>query len=423
MGQPGRRAAFVDRWIGLFAVVVCYAAVVFFAVTAVRWSLARSWPAVSAVIVNSRVEETPGDTPYRFRVAYRYTWAGKPYEGRTYQQAGSASYDIAKADRLARAFPAGSHRVCYVNPGDASEAVLEHDSPWISAGIGVVMLLIGTGIVLEVRKAKIRLRGGTDVILTGRREKAMLGASLAGLGLWGFLFAFLPPLSQWLRSLGWRPIPCVVQSGEVRSQRGMWHTTYWPDVVYRYEVDGIAYRSNTINASDVGSPWYYGARGIVRRYRPGTVTTCYVNPSDPSEAVLVRALSVTQWFGVWPIVMIVMGAFWIVTSITGRKIKLGTPELWLTPYLGAATTSVLTVFWITGTDLLRDCREGLEDGLEWAAVVIAGMFATGFMLMWIMLAARYRARGASESTPSGVWDREIDRRPDRTGWKARRATK
>jgi hypothetical protein len=121
--------------------------------------------------------------------------------------------------------------------------------------------------------------------------------------------------------------------------------------------------------------------------------------------------------------MIVMGAFLIVTSITGRMINVGTPEFWLTPAVGAATTSALTVFWITGADLLRDSREGLADGLEWAAVVIAGMFATGFLLRWILLAARYRAVGRSASAPSDVWDREIDRRPDRKGWKARRDTK
>jgi hypothetical protein len=209
----------------------------------------------------------------------------------------------------------------------------------------------------------------------------------------------------------------------VHSVPFIWHATYWPEVVYRYEVEGITYRSNTINASDVGSPWYYGARGIVRRYPPGTVTTCYVNPSDPSEAVLVRALSVTQWFGVWPVVLIVMGSLGVVASITGRKISLGTPQFWLAPSLGAATTSALTVLWITGADLLRDCREGLADGLEWAGVVIAGMCATGFMLLWILLAAKDRARAECASTPSGVWDQEIDRRPDRKGWKTRLAKK
>ena len=417
MGRSGRRSACVERWFWLFAAVLCYAVAAFFGYYAVRWSLARSWPTVPALIVSSSVEEVPGDSPHGFRVRYRYTWAGKPYEGRTYQHADSSSCDIADADRLARAFPVDSRRVCYVNPGNPSEAVLEPDNPWTEAGIGVVMLLIGTAIVLEVQKAKVKLQGGTAAILTDRREKAMLGAFLASLGLWSCFYFFASPLSRGLRSLGWTPIACVVQSGQVRSIPGMWHTTYWPDVIYRYEVNGITYRSNTINASDVGSPWYYCARGIVRRYPPGTATTCYVNPSDPSEAVLVRSLSVTQWFGVWPVMLIIMGAFLIAWSITGRVIKVGTYRFWRTSFLGAVTTSALTVFWMTGTDLLRDHREGLADGLEWSAVVLAGMFATGLMLCWISMAANHRVRGGSVTTPSEVWDPEIDRRPDRKGWK------
>jgi Protein of unknown function (DUF3592) len=422
MGKHGHRSACVERWFWLFAAVLCYAVAAFAAYTDLRWSLARSWAAVPAVIVSSSVEAVPGDTPHGFRVRYRYTWAGKLYEGRTYQQSGSDSFDIAEAGRLARAFPVGSRRSCYVNPGDPSEAHLEHANLWDPAGIGVVMLLIGTAILLEVQKAKAKLQGETS-ILTDRREKAMLGAFLAGLGLWSCLYFFAPPLSRGLRSLGWRPIHCVVQSGQVRSIPGMWYTTYWPDVVYRYEVDGITYRSNTINASDVGSPWYYGARGTVRRYPTGTATTCFVNPSDPSEAVLVRTLSATQWFGVWPVMIIVMGALLIGWSITGRVIKVGTPRFWRPPFLGAITTSALAIFWMTGADLLRDHRDGLADGLEWTAVVIAGMFATGLMLLWILLAANHRTRGGSVTTPSEVWDPELDRRPDRKGWKTRLANK
>jgi hypothetical protein len=65
MGQPGRRAALLDRWSGIY-IVVCYAVAVFLTVTAVRWSLARSWPAVPAVILSSWVEEVkcaPGIGP------------------------------------------------------------------------------------------------------------------------------------------------------------------------------------------------------------------------------------------------------------------------------------------------------------------------------------------------------------------------
>ena len=375
-----------------FWCIACWAAY-----TAFRWSLARSWPAVPCVISAGSVEEVHGNRPYVFRVRYRYTWAGKDYEGRTHQEDHEGTFDIVEADRLARAFPIGSNSTCYVNPGRPSQAVLEHDNVWIPIAIAVFALHYGGFFVLK-----------------GRAWRAVGGSFLAAIGLGCYVGFFGSPLWKALRSQGWRATACVIQSGCVRSERHLYNTTYWPDVVYCYDVNGVTYRANTGNASDVGSPWYYGARGIIHRHPPGMVTTCYVNPSDPSEAVLVRSLSSTQWFGVWPLVMIVMGASEVVASFTARKIKVGRPRFWGTLALGAATTSALTVLWITGADLLRDCQDGVADGLEATSVAIAGLFSVGLMLAWISLAANRPGRGTATAPPV-VWDREIDRPPKRTG--------
>jgi hypothetical protein len=398
MRKSIRRSACPGRLSWLLAAVCCVFAG-WAAYTAVRWTLARSWPAVPCVITRSSVEDTRGDKPYEVRVTYRYIWTGRPYEGRVYKEDYSGSYDIADADRIVRAFPVGSHPACYVNPGDPSQALLEHDNVWIPISIAVVML-----------------HSGVTVVLVGRKSGAVMGSFLAVMGLGCYVVGFALPLSRGLRSLGWRARPCVVQTGQVRSARGFYHETYWPDVVYRYEVDGVPYRANTINASDVGSPWYYGARGAVRRYPPGAVTTCFVNPSDSSEAVLVRSLSGTQWFGIWPLAMTVMGASLVVSSITGREVKIGKPWLWGTLALGAATTTALAALWITGADLLRDHGEGLAEWPEYVAVMIAGMFSAGLMLVWVLWAANQRSqrgRGRAAMMPSLVWDREIDRMPVR----------
>ena len=103
-------------------------------------------------------------------------------------------------------------------------------------------------------------------------------------------------------------------------------TVYWPDIVYSYELDGVRFRANTYNASDVGSPWYYGARGIVRRHPSGMKTTCYVNPSDPTQAVIVRTPSGTHWFGVWPLAIAVLGSLTIVESVARSPIRFGAPN-------------------------------------------------------------------------------------------------
>jgi hypothetical protein len=382
----------------LFAAIACWGIACWAAYTAARWSLARSWTAVSCLITASSIEEDPGPNPYRFRVKYQYTWGGKTYEGRTYQEGHSGSSDIAEADRLAGAYPLGAHSLCYVNPDYPSQSLLEHDNPWVTASLAVVMLC-----------------GGAMLILPFRRAGGIIAASvmvMMGLGCYGLGFA--RPLGRGLRSSHWQATACVVQSAQVRSvDHPPYCRTYWPDLVYRYHFNGVAYRANTYNASDVGSPWYYGSRGIVRRHPPGTVTTCYVNPADPSEAVLVRTLSGTQWFGIWPLMMTVMGAGFLVMAIAGQvPEKIGTPRLWGTLALGAATTSALTALWITGADLFHDSRDGIAAWPEYLGVALAGILAAGLLVGWIALAATRPGRRASEraaTTQSVVWDPEIDR--------------
>jgi hypothetical protein len=376
--------------------VLCWGIAAWAAYTSVRWWSARSWPAVSCVITRSEVEEPLRDNRYVFRVAYRYTWASQLYEGRTYREENSGSCDLAEADRLARAFPVGSHRVCYVDPSLPSRALLEHDPVWLTASIAAFMLAAGSMFVLR-----------------GRLAGVVRGSVIAAAGLTCCIHFWLP-LSRGLHSHQWRATACVIRSGQVRAQHQLWHTLYWPDVIYHYEVDGVSNRSNTINASDMGSPWYYGARGAVRRYPPGAATTCYVNPSDPTEAVLDRTLSGTQWFGAWPLVITVLGAYGVVASVAGREPKIGTPRLWGTLALGFATTSALTILWITGADLLHDWREGVAEWPEILGVVGLGALSAILLLVWVALAADQHSRGARDRSvgpPSAVFDREIDHRP------------
>jgi hypothetical protein len=395
----------------VFLIAVAWGIAGWAAYTAVRWSLARYWPAVPCVVTGSVVQDVSRERPYRFQVAYRYSWAGRVYDGSTYREECGGSADIAEADRLARAFPIGTHRICYVNPGNPSQAVLVHDPVWIPATVAVANLLAGAFFA--------------RLLVAGTRRRGALAAPFhvlliaAGLGVYVFIFGL--PLSKGLRSLGWQATPCVIQSGQVRSVfHGGWPSfmTYWPDVMYRYEVDGVAYRANTYNVSDVGSPWYYGARGVVRRHPPAMRATCYVNPADPSEAVMDRTPSGTQWFGVWPLGLAVMCALGIVESVTGRGIQLGPPRVWGTLALGAATTSALTILWITGTDLLRDLNEGVSEWPEYLAVAVAGPLSAGLVRAWVSLAVDpggRNSRARSAAKPPVVWDPEIDRVPKTNG--------
>jgi hypothetical protein len=388
--------------LGMFLALLAWGMAGFAAYTAVLWARARSWPAVPCVITASLVDEHRGRKPYHFRVAYRYERSGRWHDGRVYREDYKGSEDVAEADRLARAYPVGARRVCLVNPGAPSEAVLRHDNVWLPVAL-VAGMGLGGAFLLGV------------FVAPGYRMEACSGPFLFLMGLACYVVLFGTPLWAGLRSRGWRATSCVIASGEVRSETHhglLTVTSYWPNVVYRYEVGGVVFRANTWNASDVGSPWYYGARGVVRRYPPGARAACFVNPADPSEAVLDRSLSGSQWFGVWPLVMAGLGAVGVVKTVTGREPRLGTPRLWGTLALWAATTSALTVLWATGSDLVRDVRVGIAEPFEYVAVALTSIVSSGLLLVWIALAVDHRAKpvqaGKRGAGLLAVWDRQID---------------
>jgi hypothetical protein len=393
------------RWC-LFMVACAWGLAAWIGYMGLRDFSTHSWPAVPCLIESSFVQDVGGDTPYAFRVSYRYELAGKQYEGRNYNEHGMRSHDIAVIDRLSRSFPIGSERVCYVDPRNPASAVLAHEAVWFTALFSALMFIAGCAFIGLLFPA---------VSLTRRSLEVVSGPFLIALGLGGYFAFFGLPLWSGLRSLTWRETPCVIESGQVRSVKHYVimtsFTVYWPDIVYRYEVDGVAYQANTFNASDVGSPWYYGARGVVRRHPWGMKTTCYVNPSDPNQAALARTPSGTHWFGVWPLAIALLGASTVFESITRRVVKFGTPRLWGTLILGALTTSVLTMQWITGADLYDDWRAGAAEWPEYAIAAFAAVMGLGWTVVWVAWARQTvgpACRKPTADKPPVVWDREID---------------
>ncbi len=153
------------------------------------------------------------------------------------------------------------------------------------------------------------------------------------------------------------------------------------------------------------------ARGVVRRHLSGMKTTCYVNPSDPTEAVMARTPSGTHWFGVWPLAIAVLGACTIFESFAKTEIKFGTPRLWGTLILGAVTTSALTMLWITAAELFDDWRAGAAEWPEYVIAAFAAVMGLSWLVVWFAWAQN--KVGATRLTvpaakPPVVWDREID---------------
>jgi hypothetical protein len=368
--------------------------------TAVDWALTYRWPVVACEIQASAVVDGTSKDRRVVQVAYRYVWQGRAYTGRTIQKDGNGSYELDEAERLARAYPVGARRTCYVNPRRPTDAILKRDNVWLP----IVLALIAAPVAVLL------------VIRPDRSLELASGPFLTVMGVAGFVLFFALPVWKSFQARRWKPTPCVVQSSVVRSEFRsaslIVYKLYWPEIVYQYHKNGVRYRGDTDNLTDRGSLWYYGPRAVVRRTPAGMRTTCYVNPADPSEAVLSRRLSPALWLGVWPLIMAVLGVGQTVQTWSDRSIWVGPPEFWGMLVLGAVTAAALEITRITGTVLVRDWRVGDETGPEQAVVLVSALVAAVLLSFWIGLAIRH-GRGPGREpvvarSSEQLWDLELD---------------
>lgn len=122
----------------------------------------------------------------------------------------------------------------------------------------------------------------------------------------------LGPLLRLREARGWNPVPCVIVSSSLRAgikkdpdDKETMH--YRPEVVFEYSFGEKEFRSDRYNFR-TGQSTNAGDEGaIVNRYPVGLKTVCYVNPTDPSEAVLDRSYSPKLLVGVLPLVCVLSG--------------------------------------------------------------------------------------------------------------------
>ena len=71
--------------------------------------------------------------------------------------------------------------------------------------------------------------------------------------------------------------------------------TYRIDISYKYEVDGREFQSYRYSFWAGSSSGRKDKQAVVDRFPPGTRAFCYVNPDDPTQAVIDRGLSIEVW--------------------------------------------------------------------------------------------------------------------------------
>ena len=206
----------------------------------------------------------------------------------------------------------GTERICYVDPTNPENALLMKRSPWLFL-IGFVPLIlmgIGFGGFLLVRFPQL------EMLLPelNFRPIVLLPAAFVLAGIIPFVFITLIPSIKYLSIEKWSERPCKIEDSTIIEDRGRTknRVVYSPQIRYRYESGGKSYLGEKIDLIDSSRP-YVECQELVAAYPAGKELKCWVNPADPSEAVLNKDYPYVAKFGfvllIFPIVGMVIFYF------------------------------------------------------------------------------------------------------------------
>ncbi len=158
----------------------------------------------------------------------------------------------------------------------------------------------------------------------------------------GLLYPFgIRPVLKTIAAEKWQETPCRIISAEVGSHHSDDGTTYSIDTVYEYEFNGSKYRSERYDFFKFSSSGYKNKARVVDKYKNDANPVCFVNPENPSEAVLRRGFHLGLLTALFPLPFLaagVGGLVWVVKNSAKR----GT-QPWLLETQKESTTGVLRV--------------------------------------------------------------------------------
>jgi hypothetical protein len=294
----------------------------------------RHWAEVPCLILQSRVAErsTSHGTDYTLAVRFRYSVGGKTYESdRKSNVADVYSDDFGKVQAQALRLLAGTTTTCRVDPAHPSVAFLQAGIdypgliiPW--AFVFIIGLIQRQEIMQWIsargeRKALQQSRPLSELYNIRKLSRKSLLIGLVGL-LMTSAFAvvfWVVPLWNLHKARNWVPVPCTIIRRDVKGQtHHQGGRSYHPDILYQYVFDGQEYRSSNFDLSwgmDVNH-----AKMVQRLapFAPGTSTVCYVNPAEPTSAVLRRSFDPDLFFTLFGGGMFLISFICIGSAVTQR---------------------------------------------------------------------------------------------------------
>lgn len=285
----------------------------------------RFWQPTEATIVsNEVVTSKSGDSKHRLAIRYQFEWDGETHTSDQFGRKPTEDANVSNLERLVTQYPAGAHVTCYVNPDNPAESVIRRGRYLRLLGtlFSVPFIAIGLGcIYLGVRREKAPLPTPDSSMSSKATSAKQAGCLVIFFGIFalfgvGFLYGFfLRPVWKIWSARDWVEVPCVVEASQVHRHSSDDGATYSVDVLYRYEVNGRVFRANRYSFATGSSSGRDGKSRVVRQYPPGRETICFVDPSEPTEAVLNRGFTPEMWFGLIPLVFLGIGVGGIIFAV------------------------------------------------------------------------------------------------------------
>jgi hypothetical protein len=252
------------------------------------------WKETPCTIVESRRQPNSND----FVVRYRYVVNGLERTSSRFTKGFSESPDRAATERLLLEYPKDHPAICYVNPANPDEAILKRGSLWSVTSILFSLSLLAVAVCGLIYDRSAREPWAAAIVERAARPAWLLFSTalvLVGLGLlWG---CSIYPALRLLAARSWQVVPCQVVSSEVveHAEPGD-EPTYRVDIIYKYQVNGRPYISDRYDFFPGSSSGKDAKREVVKRYPARAAATCFVNPTDPGDAVFHREFS---WRILW----------------------------------------------------------------------------------------------------------------------------
>ncbi|MCB1065273.1 MAG: DUF3592 domain-containing protein, partial [Verrucomicrobiae bacterium] len=146
----------------------------------------------------------------------------------------------------------------------------------------------------------------------------LFGLVFGGIGLMVFLFAARQFFSE-AETYGWTETPCEIVRCEIQVEANREDDPFQLVVDYRYQFEGRRFESNQVALQTQRTDDYEKLALKRRGILEDRELFCYVNPDNPSQAVIERRALTSGLFMLFPLLFVAIGGFIIWGGVGGLK--------------------------------------------------------------------------------------------------------